>query len=72
MNKKRRKAWLAASLCLFWMIWKERNRIVFGNEDLSIQKMKNSFVCNLWFWAKSCLDVGPFSLINFVDWLGSS
>ena len=71
MDKKYRKAWLAAPLCLFWMIWKERNRIVFYNEDLSIQRMKNSFVCNLWSWGKSCLDVGPISLINFVDWLGS-
>ena len=54
--------------CLFW---KERNMIVFDTEVLSIQRMKNSFVCNLFSWAKSCLEVGPFSLINFVDWLGS-
>ena len=70
VDKKRRKAWLTTPLCLFWMIWKERNKIIFNNEDLLIQRMKNSFVCNLWSWAKSCLDVGPFSLINFVDWLG--
>ena len=46
--------------------------IVFDNEVLSIQKMKNSFVCNLFSWTKLCLDGGPRSLINFVDWLGSS
>ena len=45
--------------------------IVFDTEVLLIQRMKNSFVCNLLSWAKSCLEVGPFSLINFVDWLGS-
>ena len=33
--------------------------------------MKKSFVCNLFSWAKSCLEVGPLSLINFVDWLDS-
>ena len=72
VDKKRGKTWQAAPLCLFWTVWKERNMIVFYNEVLSIQRMKNSFVCNLFSWAKSsCLEVGPFSLINFVDWLGS-
>ena len=71
MGKKRRKAWMAAPLCLFWMVWKERNKIAFVNEDISIQRMKNSFVCNLWSCSKSCLDVRPLPLINFFDWLGS-
>ena len=70
VGKKRRKAWLGAPLCLFWTIWKERNRITFVNEVLSIQRLKNSFVC--WSWSKSCLDVGLLPLINFFDWLGSS
>ena len=47
VDKKRRKAWLEAPLYLFWTIWKERNIIVFYNEDLLIQRMINSFVCNL-------------------------
>ena len=46
--------------------------IAFVNEDLSIQRLKNSFVCDLWSWSKSCLDVGLLPLINFFDWLGSS
>ena len=71
VDKKREKTWRAAPLCLFWTVWKERNMIVFANEVLSIQKMKNSFVYNLFSWAKSCLEVGPISLVNFVDWLGS-
>ena len=29
MGKKRRKMWKAVPLCLFWAIWKERNRIAF-------------------------------------------
>ena len=51
VDKKRGKAWRAAPLCLFWTVWKERNVIVFDNEVLSIQRMKNSFVCNLFSWA---------------------
>ena len=46
-DKKHRKIWWATTLCLFWMVRKERNRIAFDNEVLLIQRMKNFFVCNL-------------------------
>ena len=29
-------------------VWKEINRIAFENEELSIQRMKYSFICNFW------------------------
>ena len=29
IRKRVRKLWRAAPLCLFWAVWKERNRIVF-------------------------------------------
>ena len=35
LGKKRRKVGRAAPLCLFWTVWKERNRIVFKNEEFS-------------------------------------
>ena len=70
-DKKHSKVWRAAPLCLFWMVWKERNRIVFENEVLSLQRLKNSFICNLLSWANSSIVEGPLSLFNFVDWLGS-
>ncbi|RVW39045.1 putative ribonuclease H protein [Vitis vinifera] len=69
VDKKRGKIWWAAPLCLFWTMWKERNRIAFDNEALLIQRLKTSFVCNLFSWTKSCLDGEPHSLIHFVDWL---
>ena len=69
MGKKRSKVWMAAPLCL--VVWKERDRIVFENEKLSIHRMKNSFVCNFWFWTKSVIDEGLLPLINFFDRLGS-
>ena len=43
-DKKHSKVWRAAPLCLFWTVWKEKNKIVFDNEILSIQRLKNSFV----------------------------
>ena len=48
VGKKWIKVWRAISLCLFWMVWKEINRIAFENEKLSIQRMKYSFICNFW------------------------
>ena len=50
-------------------MWKERNRIVFYNEELSIHRVKNSFVCSFWSWTKLYIVDGPLPLINFCDWL---
>ncbi|KAJ9678923.1 hypothetical protein PVL29_020968 [Vitis rotundifolia] len=72
LGKKHRKVWKAAPLCIFWAVWKERNMIAFDNEELSIHRLKNSFVCNLWLWTKSVVNEGPLPLINFFDWLGAS
>ena len=71
MGKKRRKVWKAAPSCIFWAVWKERNRIAFDNEELSMNRLKNSFVCNLWVWSKPVVNEGPLSLLGFFDWLGA-
>ena len=34
-GKKRKKAWKAAPLCLFWTLWKERNRRAFKDSKLT-------------------------------------
>ena len=71
MGKKRRKVWKAAPSCIFWAVWKERNRIAFDNEELSMNRLKNSFVCNLWMWSKPVVNEGPLSLLGFFYWLGA-
>ncbi|KAL6342504.1 hypothetical protein AAG906_012100 [Vitis piasezkii] len=43
VGKIRKKAWQMAPLCIFWSVWKERNLLAFGNEVLSIQRLKHSF-----------------------------
>ena len=47
VGKKRKKIWNFIPLCIFWTVWKERNRLTFRGGVLDIQKLKNSFVCNL-------------------------
>ena len=71
VGKKRKRAWQMAPLCIFWSIWKERNRLAFGNEELSLQRLKYSFVCNLWSWVRVSLVESPSSLVSFLDWIDS-
>ena len=50
VGKKRKKIWNSIPLCIFWTVWKEMNRLAFregGGGALAIQKLKNSFVCNM-------------------------
>ena len=57
-------------LCIFWMVWKARNDVVFGNEVLSLQKLKFSFVNLLWLGTKLSIEDGPTTLVHFIDWVG--
>ena len=71
MGKKRKTMWQAGPLCLFWAIWKARNRIALEDSVLSIQRLKASFVYLLWSETKLWIKDGPSTLIDFVDWVGS-
>ena len=59
VGKALKKTWQMTPLCIFWTVWKERNMLAFGNEELSLQRLKNSFVCNLWSWVRVSI-VEPF------------
>ena len=39
---------------------------------MNIQRLKNSFVCNLWNWAKEYLGEESFFLIGFLEWIAST
>ena len=71
VGKTRKKAWQMAPLFIFWSVWKERNLLAFGNEVLSLQRLKHSFACNLWSWVRVFIVLSPFSLVSFFEWLGS-
>ena len=72
VGKRRKKAWQMAPLCIFWSVWKERNRLAFRGGVVNVQRLKNSFVCNLWNWAKVYLGEEAFSLIGFLEWIAST
>ena len=72
MGKKRKKIWISILLCIFWMVWKEMNRLAFREGSLAVQKLKNSFVCDLWSWARLYIGEELFSLIGFLEWLAST
>ena len=50
MGRKRKIIWNFIPLCIFWTIWKEQNRIAFKEGKLAVQRLKYSFVYNLWSW----------------------
>ena len=54
VDKKRKEVWRVGPLCIFWMVWKAKNRIAFYDDVLSIQRLKCSFVC-FFGWKLSCL-----------------
>ena len=71
VGKKRKGVWRASPLCLFWMVWKARNKIAFEEEALSIQRLKYSFVYFLWSETKLSIKDGPSTLADFVGWVGT-
>ena len=53
-----------------WTICRQRNRIAFDNEDISVNRMKSSFLCNLWSWTNLYIVDRPRSLVDFFDLVG--
>ena len=71
MGKKRKIIWLAAPLCIFWTLWRARNKLGFENEGTTEQKIKTIFVTNLWAWANVFREDKTNSVVEFLTWLGS-
>ena len=70
VGKKRKRVWMAAPLCIFWTLWKERNRVAFENEVPSAHRMKSVFLFTLWLWAKLYSVDNLNSLVGFLTWMG--
>ena len=71
VGKKRKRIWTAAPMCLFWTLWRARNRLAFENKVTSAQRLKINFVSNLWSWANLFGDETSISILDFLTWMGS-
>lgn len=47
------------------------NNRAFNNEEHFDQGIKLIFLCNLLAWSKLFIALGPFSIIDFADRIGS-
>ena len=70
VGKKSKKIWMTAPLCLFWILWRVRNRAAFVNEIPSAHMMKTNFLSVLWSWAILYSVDKTNSLLDFLAWLG--
>ena len=84
VRKKAKALWRAAPLILFWVIWKERNRIIFEDVTLSTLRLKLSFIRSLFAMAGCIPNTDnyfvmlllyrfhgyAYELLPFVFWVG--
>ena len=70
VGKRRKKVWQTTPSCLFWTVWKARNRIAFKDDFLSIQNLKYLFLFLLWSETKFSIENGLSTLVGFIDWMG--
>ena len=71
MGKKRKKAWQASPLCLFWIVWKEMNSRAFHGNGHAIQRLRQSFRYNLWGWVNMFIVPKAVSFVDVVNLLGT-
>ena len=71
VGKKRKKVWKVTPLCIFWSIWRERNRRAFEDKECLDQSFKSYFFFTYFGIGLVYIGDSITSLIEFVDWLGS-
>ena len=62
---------MAAPVCLFWTIWRGRNKAVFEDVEVTAQGLRQSFAYALWSWAKAFIVFESCSVNDFPLSLGA-
>ena len=52
VGKRHKEAWISTPLCIFWVVWKEKNRRSFDNEEHLDHYLKSSFLSTPFSWVK--------------------
>ncbi|XP_059663394.1 uncharacterized protein LOC132309059 [Cornus florida] len=67
VESRARVGWRATPLCLWWVLWCERNMRSFEGEETPIWSLKYSILHTLFFWVngRNCKSLGD--LLDFVD-----
>ena len=71
VGKKRKNIWIAVPVCLFWIVWHNRNMLFFENRATSDQRTKIFFLSKLWTLANTHSVDNMNYLVDFLTWLGS-
>jgi hypothetical protein len=58
--------WKMVPICIFWCVWKERNRRCFENLEGSLEEVLESFLLTLYNWSMAFLY--PIS-VNYADFI---
>ena len=69
VGKKHKNIWNAAPVCLFWIVWHNRNMLVFENRVPSDQRTKFLFLSKLWTLANTHSGEKMYYLVDFLTWL---
>ena len=71
-KKKKKKVGRLHHYAFFYPSGGESNRRAFENCESLHQTIKNSFLYLFWEWVRLYIGDGSMSLLDFVNWLGSS
>ena len=70
LERKEKRRGMQPLLCLFWTLWKERNRRIFEDTELADQAILQSFLYTFSDWVRVHVDCTSWSIFDFIDWLG--
>jgi hypothetical protein len=59
--------WKMVPICIFWMIWRERNNRCFEDLESAMEEILASLLYSLYLWTASHLSPLYLSYVNFLS-----
>lgn len=67
IQKSLQQIWNTIPICIFWILWLERNRACFEGQRDHISRIKNKCLQNLFLWCKGSLIGSTNEYMDFLD-----